>query len=392
MASNTYKKTSTTAQLSVWNMATNESYRVPDEVDAQMRMIARNENPLTSLLESINKTEKTSQMEFRWLEQAEIEWKTTTTASVAAGTGVTTVNVANANYLGKGLVLYVPSTGETMLIESITTLALTVQRSVGDCQPLPIAAGATLILAGASMEEASDGPAKIMRGTDSGVLYVQHHAHGAGISDWDVESLKRGGQEKPRLSSQGMRYFKRLREHAFMLGNPGKETATTSGMPLYFTAGLLYLAGRKNLIDMAFNPSWDAFNEALGHIYQHGSSTTRWGFCGTKVHNTFTRFPEVRGDRQTPPDWKSLGFEVTEIHGGFGSLLLKKHPLFDEPDLSDAMVVTDIGDLRKRVYSGNEIRDKIQTPGAFRQEWLYSEISGLEHMNTYGAGLIRNIA
>ena len=391
MADNTYRATSetnTTGQLGVWKGADVATYRPDPAINRRIRQIRPNETPYTTLLDSAGRSEPVSQMEFRWQEEHDMEMKCTTTSATAAS--ATTVNVDTVSYLYVGHVLSYPATGETFRISSIATLALTVVRACGDCTAQPIPSGAVLLVVGTSLEEAQDKPPLLMRGTASGVLYTQHIAHALGASDWQLIRAQRGPTERERLAAQGIRYFKKLREYAAMMGNPGTGIGENS-QPTYFTAGLNYFCHQKNVISLSGSTSWEGLAKACSHIYQYGESKVRYGFASTDALYRITGLPEVQNNVWTSQDTERVGFEIREIFGPFGTLRLVEHPLMNEEGMHDRILVTSIGDLKRRVFSGLDPQKDIQTPGAYREEWSLAVNEGWEHMNTYGCGVILDL-
>ncbi|KKK81553.1 hypothetical protein LCGC14_2812280, partial [marine sediment metagenome] len=199
----------------------------------------------------------------------------------------------------------------------------------------------------------------------------------------------RGGGEKDRLAAQAVEYFKSLREAALFLGVPGR--LTVSSLDTYTTAGLNWLAGQYNNYSLGGYTTWGGIARASSAIFKYGTSKTRYAFTSDEIIYKITELPEVSTKVRRVEGDERLGFNIQEVWGPFGSLRLVRHPLLDESGLDTRMIIVDIKDLRRRVFSAQEVRSGIQDNGAFREEWSLAVNEGLEHVYPLAAGIIHDM-
>ena len=379
-------------QTTAWATTNGPEIRRDPEIERQLRKIRPDRKPFTLLLDVTGKPAPSKQMEFTWQEEWPIQFKGVLTA--ASLVGDTTLDVDDASYIRPGHVLYFPHTRESCLVRSISTNTVTVQRAIGSTEQA-LGAGDTFIVTRMVAEEGQDPPQTLMRGTDYDTLYIEQIIHAAGLTDWSDNSAMRGPGEKVRLSAQAAEYFSDMRERAALLGTPSKTTHAGTGMLVYTQAGLRWFCYEKGVqYSLAGLFTYDGLARSVQRIGRYAKDSVLWGFCGTEIHNKVNSMREFRQAVQVEQSIREFGFNVnTLVFPAAKRLRLVQHELMDESGLENEILVTAIGDVRRRRPEGEpgiDIRRNIQANGAFRQEWCLSVYEGLEHLNTHGCGVVRD--
>jgi len=379
-------------QTTAWATTNAQDVRQDPEIERQLRKIRPDRKPFTYLLDVAKQIVPSNQLEFTWQEQWPIEMQGVLTADSTAGD--TTLNVNNDDYLRPGHLLYFPRTKESVLVVSLANDVATVQRGIGSTA-VALVTGDNFLVTRSVAQEAQDAPQTLMRGTDSDTLYIEQIIHAAALSDWADMSVMRGPSEQIRLSEQAAEYFGDMRERAAMLGTPSKTTHTSTGMIVYTQAGLRWFCHEKGkVVSLANALTYDGLGRGVQHIGRNCKESVLYGFCGSEIHNKINSMREFRNAVQVSQDIREFGFQISSIRFPAAKRLeLVLSEVMDEAGLDTEILVTAIGDLRRRRPRGStgiELRRNIQTPGAFRKEWCYSVYEGLEHTNTRACGVIRD--
>jgi hypothetical protein len=373
--------------------------RLRPDIDEAIRMVDQDLSRFTTLVDMRdsargNTTMKpVTQFEFSWMEQGPIEFRMVTTAATAAD--ATVIYVANSAYCPLDSTIYVPATGETILVtaKNATTSLQTVVRGFGGSVAQIIPANSLLLVVSPHTEEAADKPGVIQRDLQSGTLYVGQAEHGWANSDWTEWIEYRGTPEPSRLRDQGVSAFKRWREHNAILGVPAKTTGK-DGNTLYTPAGLRYFCRKRNIISMNRQPSYRTIARAIDHIATMGRGNNYFAFTGGEFYRRMLDWPEVQrqittvNGLNTGKNPGTIGFDVQKIMYNGITLNLVRHPLLDEGALASEVLITRLEDVRRRELKPMYIQGNIQTPGASRKEYKIGIAEGWEHLNTYGCGVL----
>lgn len=382
------------AQAGVWVSGHNDPIRVPEDVEAKIRDMAPREYPFTNLLDEINESLGSDQFEFQWMEEWPIQTEGTVVGAIAAAT--TAVVVDNAEIVLPGDSIFISRTKEMIRVVSrvIATNTLTVIRGINSLAKA-ILAGDAMIILGNATEEAQDPVEMLMRGTDHGKLWLQQITSAAGLSLWEKITAKRGIGELERLDQQQLKRHRKMREHYGVLGQPGPFVNPANGQKTFYQAGLLWLCGQRNKVNMNGRISYDAVARAFSHIFEHGDSDVRWGFTSKRQKFNFIGLREVRDTIVRDERSKTVGFEIDEVSfPGGGRVKLVELPVLNKRNLDQIMIVCSLADVRRRFlngYDGLHIDNNIQTKGSFREEWQLTQIQGLDITNAAAAGVLYNM-
>ena len=392
MALNPYLK-GDIGQTTVFATTTDASntIRLDPEIDKKIRLIARDESPLVSMLEAVKSSAPSKQMDFKWQEQSPLEWTAVTTTTHTAT--VTTLTVDTTAFVTERTIVYVPRTREQMLVTAVaSTTTLTVTRAYGSAGKA-LVSGDKVFFTSTAAEEGQGKPQVMMRGTTFDTLYCQQIIHATGLTDWEARAAQRGGPEKTRLTEQAIREFKEKRERMALFGVPKTETASGSaGMRTYTSAGLVWFCWEKGWIASCNGvTTYNSLATAIQRIGMHGGGML-YAFGGFDALNKINQLPEVRDNTRIPQGTSDIGFDVNEVFFPGGKRVRFVHNKYlDEPEVSDQVFVTRLTDLRRRVFSPLDIRRGIQDNGAYIDAWSLSIIEGYEHLNTYACGVIADM-
>jgi hypothetical protein len=160
----------------VLNTGANTSTIVRD-VDDKVFLLNAETSPLIAFLKKLGRKQK-RQFKFEWYDK-ELGTPVLTVNGAVADGSTTTINVAS----GQGAtvqvndVIYVPSTGEQLLVTAISSDALTVTRSWGETTGSAIADAADLIVLGPVFEEGSNSPTGISVSSTLNYNYTEITKH-----------------------------------------------------------------------------------------------------------------------------------------------------------------------------------------------------------------------
>jgi len=378
------------------DIANTSGIRLREEIVDQIKLIAPNETPFTFLMDN-KKVEEANQFEIQYQEEYPIPAGLIATAAVTAA--ATTIYVDTTEYALAGMALVNPASREQMLITAVTTAtnALTVVRGFGEIPGTAIDAGGSLMLTGILGQEGQPAFQGVMRVPDKKVAYLEEHGWGMSDTEWTELVGWRGGDERSRINTQGLRTFKKQREMRFMFGQKKKYSDATytlngSSNRIYSAEGLVSYCHQYNIADLNGSIDWDSFAYAMLGIQEFSDGLN---FIGMTCQRNLIHLTNLEGFRESirrNPTESTMGFDLRRVDvSGGGSVTLVAHPMMGDPGVDRDILIFRMEDLELHALQAWKGTQNVQTPGAHLSAWEVKCIEGLVHRNPRGAGVLKNI-
>lgn len=186
--------------------------------------------------------------------------------------------------------------------------------------------------------------------------YVQIVKNDFGISDLEMNNAKYGQQEWPyRVAKEGKEHTKDLEYAILGLHNDSVFDGYSAGSPTEAAkmAGIFHYIEddhRKDYKDSDGNPTpvtFDRISEILQPIWEKGGLEDQsfMLICGSAIKRTINTFAGDQFFRRVKED-KKFDPTLYELETDFGAVRVKLHRLFNDPKLSDAILVGQLNEAR----------------------------------------------
>ena len=305
----------------------------PDRHVVDMRdrvyMLDAGQNPALRALTMRSQTMPVESFEPKWLEDAPVpEWDTTTN-SVGGTTGDTTIPVSNGSYFKAGDLVRVPRTGEYMLVESVSSNNLTVERELAGTVAA-INSAERLHNLGLVDTEGNTSPTAKTTITVTKSNFTRTLKTPVELSRTLSQVKLYGGNERPRLrKNAGVKHARLLELELFH----GTKAEVVSGAEVRRFAGGLDHFVTSNILTANGMLSESELYEWLGTVYRHGVdgaiSSSRVLFAGQALMNTISMWGQNKLTTDSGRNQR-YGFHISSLLTPYGTLDIVYHPLLEE--------------------------------------------------------------
>jgi hypothetical protein len=332
-----------TGQRSTVNIA---SAQRKIDMAQEILMLEPDSSPLTVITKNISK-KSTKDPKFQWMED-ELEPRFDMVNNGAGyASGATSIVVDNGAYFRVQHVVYVPRTGESMLVTAVNTSTntLTVTRGVGSTAAALVDNDELLITStaqpegDASLTARSRNPVAVYNYTQIfrepwDATETERHSENEADDDWDHQALKHGIEHAKNI------------EYSGMVGHPSEDT--TSGVRR--TTG-----GFKHFVVTNATDAGGTFTEtelfsALRPNFRYGAKE-KWAFCSALAVDVMNGFP--RGKLEIRQGEKTFGLRVMQYISPHGTINLVTHYLLEGTTLGGQIWIVDT-DVVKYRYLQNK--------------------------------------
>jgi hypothetical protein len=348
--------------------------------------------PLTQITKNIRKR-ATGNPKFSWQEDELDPRFDAINNGAGYGSGATQVVVDNAAYFEPNQVVYVPRTGEQMLVTGVDTTLnrLTVTRGVGSTAAARVD-NDELLIANTAHPEGDLPPEARTRNPVSVSNYTQILRNTVSMSntamnseyeaddDWDYQTLKKGIEHRKSI------------EYAFMVGRPSETN--TSGSVKRTTGGFKHFVS-SNITDAGGTFTETEFFTALRPCFRYGRKE-KWGLCSPLVVDVLNSFP--RGKMQFLQSDKTFGLRIVQYISPHGTLNVATHWLLEGTTLGGQMWIVDTDTMAYRFMKSGKggqrdthINEHVEQNGTDgrQDEWLTE--AGLQFGLEKRHGIVYNI-
>jgi len=284
--------------------------------------------PLISFLKKLGKKEK-KQFKFEWYEKELGTPLLTVNGAVADGT-TTTINVASGEGSSVQVndVLYVPSTGEQMLVTAISGDALTVTRGWGETSGSAIADAATLVVLAPTFEEGTTSPTGISLSSSNVYNYTEIVKHAVQLTRTEL-GTDRYDETNPKLVERRKEIFllhMEALERVFLFGQRKEDLTGTN--PKRSTRGALNWIST-NVTDCGGTFTRAKMNSFLQSVYKYRKGN-KVLFVGADLLDAIDSEIFSNGTVNLTPASKSFGLDVTTWISPYGSIKIAYHRVLSE--------------------------------------------------------------
>jgi hypothetical protein len=345
------------------------------DMASEILMLEPDQSPLTVITKNISKV-RTKNPKFSWMED-ELEPRFDQINNGAGyASGATSIVVDNGAFFRVQHVVYVPRTGESMLVTAVATNTLTVVRGVGSTAQALLDNDEVLITSTAQPE----GDASLVARSRNPVPVFNYtqifrepwdetettlHSEFEGEDDWDHQALKHGIEHAKNI------------EYALMVGHPSEDTTANARR----TTG-----GFKHFVVTNATDAGGVFTEtelfaALRPSFRYGAKE-KWGLASQLSVDVMNGFP--RGKLEIRQTEKTFGLRVMQYISPHGTLNLVTHYLLEGSTLGGQIWIldTDVVKYRflqnKRGSRDTHIRTEIQNNDVDGRKDEYLTESGLQ--------------
>lgn len=324
----------------------------------EIMLLEPESSPLTVITKNISK-KSTRNAKFSWMED-ELEPRFDLINNGAGYSNVAvSIVVDNGAYFRVQHVVYVPRTGESMLVTAVATNTLTVTRGVGSTAAALLDNDELLITGtaqpegDASLSARSRNPVPVFNYTQIfrepwDATETERHSENEADDDWDHQALKHGIEHSKNI------------EYNLMVGHPSEDTS--GGNPRRTTGGFRHFVAT-NATDAGGVFTETELFSALRPAFRYGAKE-KWGFCSQLAVDVMNGFP--RGKLEIRQSEKTFGLRVMQYISPHGTLNLVTHYLLEGTTLGGQIWImdTDVVKYRflknKRGSRDTSIRENIQ--------------------------------
>jgi hypothetical protein len=364
------------------------------DVSKTIHYLDPSEAPFTLLAKEAN-SRSVFNTKYEWIEKdlptkssLATDTSVTTAVPVTAGTGI--------RFHPNDLVLNTTS-GEIMLVESVSTDTLTVVRTVGTVATTANVVGDTLLVIGTAYPEGA--ALGTPRSVTEGYLYnyTQIFRQPFGTTGTESVSENYTGRDRTQLRKDHGIYHAIDIERAFLFGNAildtttvpsvGASTATpfrTTGGFMEFVTTNLQAAG-----GVLTEPELETFCQTV--FTSTGSGMSRTLFCAPLVISVVDQL--AAGRLQMVPSNKTFGIAVNQWLTSHGTLNLVKHRLLGVTPYTGYALAVDTGKIAyaKLRERDTKLREDVGTPGDDGWTDEYLTECGFELHNQTAHGILTGV-
>lgn len=381
----------------------NQDRRIVD-MSNTIHLLRPSEAPLVVLLQRLAK-ETAYDVEFKWLEQGDIEMWATVTSDVEEsndGDHPTKIPVSNPNIFSPDDIVEIPSTGELVLVKGVTNVtddkSITVTRGWAGTTPERIANGAALHRIGDAQLDYSKSPDAKRVEPDTKSNYVQLFKTAVeGSGRLDAVKLYGGPDKNHQRKLKGIEHQVKL-EKAFWFGEMASDTST--GKQRTTTRGVLrWLANCPTKVNMQASSgagvlTQDEFDKGfLQDAFYYGSDT-KYLFCSPLLLSVISgwAYGKLQVEQSQDTSSKTFGIRVGTYVSPHGIVKIIPHPLF-KGEYGGYGVLLDMECLKYRPLNGRDtqLETNIQDPDLDGWKDMYMTDAGLEFRQVERHGLIYGI-
>lgn len=331
---------------------------IPRDVAERINLLEPDAAPLVVLSSSMKRKQVAKAAKFEWFEDRLAQ--NTTTCSGAAGTG-TTINVTTGQgtRIRVGDIL-IAQNGESILVTTVATDALTVERSKGATAAYSLADGDQLVVVGNAMAEGSAVPTFKYTKKTNVVNYIQIFRDPIELTDVQSVVDSYGGNDRTYQRMKIGIEHRRSIEHAFLFGDGFEDTSgsqTRRG-----TKGLINWI-TTNVTDFGDVLTQADFETWLRGVFRYGNSMggrQRTLLC-SPIWISAINFWANQSLNLEPND-KVYGLSMASYLTGHGKVNLVNHWLLqDFTEFSQYAFAIDPMNIRYRYLPGLDTKLHVDT-------------------------------
>lgn len=371
--------------------------------------------PLTALTAAM-KSRSVDDPEFNWWEKEVSTRRFRATGSVTSG--ATTINLVSSGdgfrsafEVKAGDVLWVEHTNEYLRVaaDPTDTAKLNVQRGFSGSTPAALNTAAegvnpNILIIGSVYEEGSLAPTGVARQPFKSHNYTQIFRNTIEMTRTAMNTRLRTGDQVAEAKREALEMMGMDVERALFLGR--RWEGIINGKPARTLGGLLSFMDEDNIktADTTTGTSFSDLENYIKEAFVYGSNE-KMAFCGDDALMTIQRIVRRNSSWEIQSGIKEYGMSVSRLFTPFGTLVLKRHPLFTDASggttdavkyygMSSWMWILDMKGLQYVHLKGGDIayQSKLQDNGLDGEKSGYLGELSIEVHNPKAFYLVKNLA
>jgi len=358
------------------------------DVDDKVWFLNAQVSPLMSLLKKVGKSDKTSNVKFEWYEKS-LGTFTTAFAGSTEASPQTTIDITTgdgAKFRANDL-LFAKSTGEQMLVTSISGDTLTVIRGYGEVSSAILTNGDTLYFLGNAFMEHTEAPESQVLTSGSVFNYPQIFKDAVELSRREMDT-ERYDEKSPQLKEKRKEMFLLHMEkinRTFWQGQRKDDTSGSSRRTL--TRGALNFINT-NVVDCGGSFTRTKMNSLLKAVFDHGIGN-KYLFVGSDMMDAMDTEFFTNGNVQLTPGSKEFGLDIRTWISPYGRVKIAYDQVLSQM-YSDYGALLDFDTLKERYMLKTKLFQNIKNendPDGVKDE--YKTDIGLQMANEEKSGIIK---
>lgn len=360
-----------------------QSRRVMD-VPQKLFLLQPDAAPLCQILFKA-KSKTTINPKFTWYERDLFPKRDQVNDTDAASTA-TTITVDHGSYFKAKDVIRNETTGEQMLVTSVSSNVLTISRGWGETSAGTLTNNDYLLVLGNANEEGADAPGLKSETNTEVYNYVQDFRHPFEVTDILRNSETYAGNDFDNERRIKLIEHKVDIERAFLFGERKCDTSTGTH-PIRATRGVNTFIST-NATEVSTTITETAFETFCETAFTYGSGTKLF-LASPKLISALNYW--ARGKLKMIPKDKTYGISIREYLSAHGTLLVAKHKLLSGGYAGYGFLL-DMDNVNVRIQKnmGTKLRTNIQGNGETKRKDEYETVCGLQvnnestHSKIYG--------
>lgn len=360
------------------------------DVDDKVWLLNAETSPLISMLKKTKKNSKScASQKFEHYEKDQGTPILTVSGAVADGS---TTSISLATGEGTSVMvndtIYVPSTGEQLIVTAVNTDALTVVRGYGEISGAAIADGASLVILGNSAMQGTGAPEGKSLNSSNVYNYTEIQKDAVEITGSEA-GIKRYDEKNQKLvekRGEVMTLHQEALERKFMFGQRKEDTTGTHVK--YTTRGFINFI-QTNVHDMGGTFSRTKVNQFLRDVFLYGKGN-KIMFLGSDLVDAFDSDILTNANMTLTPASSEYGLDVKTWISPYGTIKLAYHRVLSQIHPGWGLCM-DLEKLRYRYLKGRNTQVKMNVQG--NDEDLFKDLiiteAGLQLMNEKNHGILK---
>jgi len=328
-----------------------DNQRVQQELRKKIYELYPDVSPFIQILNKLGK-EKVNHYKFEWYEDTGMvdTWDMIDTSGGTSPVSATstTIKVQNAAKFLVDDIVYVPSSGEEMLVTAVDTAnnQITVIRGYAGTTAADYNADTNIVIIGSARPEAYSLRGSRYTQPVPKYNYIQIFEHDVTMTAIaNALNMKVGNtKELQRIWAQAVKQHKLELEKSFLFGERSMDTS--GAYPRWTTRGVVkWIEEGGNVVDLSGvggQLTRSKFEEALRMAFQYGSNR-KIIFANGLLLEALARWKENSNIYRIVKDDETFGLRVTRYEHYLGTVDIVQHKLLTK-DLAQFILILDIGD------------------------------------------------
>ena len=304
--------------------------------------------PLVALTRTAGKKARATKRMKHEFRERRLRPNFTSVLTAVTADNTTDLVVQDPTYCKADLLLYIPSTGDQLMVDSVSGNTLTVRSLEGTTGsgniPNAISVGARVIIGPEAHAEGEEVPA--VYSIDSTTRYNYVMQSDRRISATDIEEeIEHYDTSEQRRMDQRQAWIEYMRDMNILgyVGKSTREVTSASGPRRHVCSGNFEQLS-ENVIDISDGAGFtiDTLGSVMAETTPHTSASKKIGIFGVNGWSQICQWPR-NYLRETPGQNKRWGITLSSVITGYGMLDVGYDPQLDEDHgLADRGVVIDL--------------------------------------------------